>query len=577
MSANPKARRSQLVSTFGVGGLFPSENTSFMIAGLQDWDTSRAEPASEPRLARSLGVTSLLMPPAGSRRDVPVVRFPQRQICPDCRRIGRPQDFGSPWGEAVCKLCKPSAPLTPSRLIVACPNGHAGEFPYFEWAHAGRGETSSGDHDLRLRSRGRTSSLADLVVECTCGIAPVGLDGTFEAGALKGITRCRGERPWLGPDSKQECDQTPRTLQRGASNVWFPAVRSAISIPPFSEALARFVDREWQTLQAPQAVDAPWLIDGLVKKSRERFSADEIIRETRRRHEQEAGDEDVTEAGLRRDEYRALLDGRPEERDGSDFVCLERPVPEEISSLVTAVRKVTRLREVRALFGFSRLAAITDTSDPRLCELSTKKESWLPAIEVIGEGIFLQFDTQALREWGALPFAERRRRRIQEASDAADEAARRPITREVDACHVLLHTLAHVLIDQLALDAGYPAASIRERLFVDESMSGMLIYTATSDSAGSLGGLAAQAEEDKIGRLLIEGIERLAWCSSDPVCIESTGAGTDGLNLAACHACVLAPETSCEEQNILLDRGLLIGTPEEPGAGYFSSLRPDGM
>jgi hypothetical protein len=147
----------------------------------------------------------------------------------------------------------------------------------------------------------------------------------------------------------------------------------------------------------------------------------------------------------------------------------------------------------------------------------------------------------------------------------------------VDACHVLLHTLAHVLIDQLALDAGYPAASIRERLFVDESMSGILIYTATSDSAGSLGGLAAQAEEDKIGRLLIDGIERLAWCSSDPVCIESTGAGTDGLNLAACHACVLAPETSCEEQNVLLDRGLLIGTPEEPGAGFFSGLRPDGM
>jgi hypothetical protein len=456
-------------------------------------------------------------------------------------------------------------------LIVACQFGHVGEFPYFRWSHAGRDETSGGDHDLRLRSRGRTSSLADLVIECSCGIAPVGLDGSFEAAALAGISKCRGERPWLGPDARQDCGETPRTLQRGASNVWFPAVRSAISIPPFSEALARFVDREWQMLKSPEALDSPWLLDGMVAKSRNRFTAAEIEAETRRRHAQDDGDDDVSEAGLRRDEYRALLDGRPESRDGSDFVCLKRPVPAAVATHVTAVRKVTRLREVRALYGFSRLTAITDPADPRLCELSTRREGWLPAIEVIGEGIFLQFDTAALREWAALPFADRRRARIQKASDAADAAAKRPSTRTVDAAHVLLHTLAHVLIDQLSLDAGYPAASIRERLFVDESMSGVLIYTATSDSAGSLGGLAAQAEEGKLGHLMRDGIQRLAWCSADPVCIESTGAGTDGLNLAACHSCVLAPETSCEEQNVLLDRGLLVGTPEEPGAGFFSA------
>ncbi len=122
----------------------------------------------------------------------------------------------------------------------------------------------------------------------------------------------------------------------------------------------------------------------------------------------------------------------------------------------------------------------------------------------------------ALRRWSS-------RARIQKASDAADDAAKRPRSRTVDAAHVLLHTLAHVLIDQLSLDAGYPAASIRERLFVDESMSGVLIYTATSDSAGSLGGLAAQAEEGKLGQLVKDGIQRLAWCSADPVCIESTG------------------------------------------------------
>ncbi|MGY2001701.1 DrmB family protein [Blastococcus sp. SYSU DS1024] len=577
MNQTPKARRSQLISTFGVGGLFPSENTSFMIAGLEHWDEKRADVASEPRLARSLGVTSLLMPPAGGRRDVPVVRFPQMQICPSCRRIGLPSDFRSPWNQAVCNLCRPSAPLTPSRLIVACRMGHVGEFPYFSWAHAGRGERSEGKHELRLVSRGRTSSLADLIVECSCGIPPVGLDGSFDAAALKGITRCRGERPWLGPNASQECDETPCTLQRGASNVWFPAVRSAISIPPFSEALARFVDREWDSLRSPESVDAPWLIDGLVKKSRGRFTAEQIIGETRRRHEAEAAEDDLTEASLRRDEYRALLEGRPEERDGSDFVCLERPVPAELADHVSAVRKVTRLREVRALFGFSRLSAVSDPSDPRLCQLSQHRQTWLPAIEVLGEGVFLQIDTAAVQRWAHDRFAERRRKLLQDASDKADQAARRPPSREVDIAHVLLHTFAHVLIDQLALEAGYPAASIRERLYVDDSMSGVLLYTATSDSAGSLGGLAAQAEEDRVGRLVVDGLERLSWCSSDPVCIESVGTGTDGLNLAACHACVLAPETSCEEQNVLLDRALLFGTPDEPGEGFFSSFASNGL
>jgi hypothetical protein len=572
MSTAPKARRSQLISTYGVGGLFPSENASFMISGLQDWDVTKAEPASEPRLARSLGVNELLMPPAGGKRDIPVTRFPQLQTCPECHRIGRPIDFNSPWNQSTCNRCKPSAPLTPSRLIVACPRGHAGEFPYFSWVHAGLGERAPGSHELTLRSRGRTSSLADLIVECTCGVPPVGLDGAFEAAALKGITRCRGERPWLGGEPPEDCAETPRTLQRGASNVWFPAVRSAISIPPYSEALSRFVDREWAMVEDPGAVESPHIIKGLVKKCRGRFTAEAITAEVHRRHAEEDTEVQIDETGLRRDEYKALLEGRPEDQDGSDFVCLTRPVPSDVAAHISEVRKVTRLREVRALFGFSRLQAVSDAKDERLCVLSATKTAWLPAIEVRGEGVFVVVDPDSSSDWATTPFATGRAQRLQAASDAADDAADRPRSRDVDVRHVLLHTLAHVLIDQLSLDAGYPAASIRERLFVDDSMSGILLYTATSDSAGSLGGLAALAEETKLGELLVAGLRRLSWCSSDPVCIESTGSGVDGLNLAACHACVLVPETSCEEQNILLDRGMLFGTPDNPDAGFFSAL-----
>jgi hypothetical protein len=99
-----------------------------------------------------------------------------------------------------------------------------------------------------------------------------------------------------------------------------------------------------------------------------------------------------------------------------------------------------------------------------------------------------------------------------------------------------------------------------------------LIYTATTDSAGSLGGLISQGHQQSFEQLIRQGVGRFSWCSADPVCIESEASGADSLNLAACHSCALLPETSCEEMNMFLDRALLVGTPESPDLGYFRGL-----
>ena len=155
------------------------------------------------------------------------------------------------------------------------------------------------------------------------------------------------------------------------------------------------------------------------------------------------------------------------------------------------------------------------------------------------------------------------------------EERRLPDPDPIPARFILVHSLAHALIEQMSLDAGYPAASLRERLYVSDIMAGLLIYTATSDSAGSLGGLIAQTRPERLASLFLEALGRAAWCSADPVCIESTGSGADGLNLAACHACALLPETSCEERNTLLDRGSLIGTPDQPTIGFLRGLVPE--
>jgi hypothetical protein len=567
-----KARRSQLLSTYGVGGLFPSESTSFMIAGLHEWDEKRAEPISEPRLARALGVSELKSPPAGGKRDVPVIRYPYTQVCPRCRRIGALSELSRDKNVAKCK--DDGTDLSPFRLIAVCRNGHMDEFPVYQWLHKDQRHRRKDDtHKMMLTVLGRTSSLGDLTLTCTCGVERRSLEGAIGAASLKDFGRCRGLRPWLGLDTHEDCDQIPRVVQRGASNVWFPAVRSSISIPPYSEALAKFVGKRWSVLKDPAAVIAP-VLAGYARESKGRFTADQIKREIDRLRGEEDADEEISEAKLRSDEYKALIEGRDDEGPGSDFACLHRDVPDGFESHITHVRKVTRLREVRALQGFTRLDGAPDPSGPgqKLCPLAPTRLHWLPAIEVIGEGVFLAFDRPLLDEWAGRDFARRRQQTLQKAADRAAAEYGRP-TAPVDIVKVAIHTLSHVIIDQLSLDAGYPAAALRERLFVDESMAGLLVYTASSDSAGSLGGVAAMAESERLRVALTEGLQRLSWCSSDPVCIESQGAGTDALNLAACHACVLVPETSCEMNNSFLDRALLFGAYDEGERdGLFSEF-----
>ena len=142
---------------------------------------------------------------------------------------------------------------------------------------------------------------------------------------------------------------------------------------------------------------------------------------------------------------------------------------------------------------------------------------------------------------------------------------------------ILLHSLAHALMRQIAMDCGYTAASIRERLYckrpndVNGPMAGMLLYTAASDSEGTLGGLITLGEPISLGRHLQQALETLRLCASDPLCAEQRPS-TDGrgIHAACCHACLFAPETSCERGNRYLDRGILIATFAERGTEFFA-------
>jgi hypothetical protein len=139
---------------------------------------------------------------------------------------------------------------------------------------------------------------------------------------------------------------------------------------------------------------------------------------------------------------------------------------------------------------------------------------------------------------------------------------------------VLLHTLSHLLIRQLCFECGYSSSSLSERIYSDdeEGMAGILIYTASADSEGALGGLVREGLPDRLYGTFKTALFRANWCSSDPICSELQQQGVQGLNKSACHACTLVAETSCDHANSLLDRSVLIGAADAPQTGYFNHL-----
>lgn len=562
-----RARQSQLVTTYGVGSLLPAADQSFMICGTDQWVEEFAQVVDEPRLARSLGVLGFRTPPAGGRRDVPVIRFPLMHYCPHCRRLGMPRDFGATDESMECGTC--FYDLVPSRFVACCDNGHIEDFPYRRWVHADQGADGMGDgHQLYLETRGRSSSLADVVVRCECGVRPVSMSGSFDKAALIGLARCHGRRPWLLDADKESCDRPLRTLQRGSSNVWFAIGRSTISIPPWSGASAKLVEKHWDILKALTSKDARAAIDGLAA-DRSDISVDAVMDLLERRRGVDTG-APPTEAELRAEEYDALKSGNSGGAPSDNFDCRPRAVDRSIADEVLQVAEVSRLREVRALEGFTRVTPPDPGMDPsRIGALSEVPMRWLPAIEVHGEGVFLRLHEHYMAAWEGSLFASARAERLTRAQTARDQVHQRPESAPITARFLGLHTLAHILLTEMSLDAGYPVASLRERVYAAPGQAGILIYTASSDAAGSLGGLAQLAAEDRLGRIVRSAVNRASWCSSDPVCAESWGSGVENLNLAACHACVLLPETSCEHRNLILDRVSVIGTVDDPHFGLL--------
>lgn len=602
-------RRSAAATTFGPGAVVDfragEATISAVIAGLEEWDRNfpprgmlHPQAIREERLQKKLGVKGFRLPPvrdpakdSDAERALVAIRFPSWLQCPQCDRVGPESRWNYEPGRAgrICQECTNKAPsrhnvfVIPVRFVTACESGHLDEFPWHAWAGHREGCTNrSGFLNLKSEQAG----LAGLILSCPKCKSRRSMDGIFSKETWERFPACRGKRPWLAT-APETCTHKPRAVQRGASNLYFPVIESALSIPPWSDRLQEALGVYWDSIVNTDPEDRAAHIRILARGDLAavlqelQLSAAQLAAEIEKRLGEQ---ESINTDNLRLEEYRQFTGGVPVQGLDREFEIRPQPVPAGLQNWFSRLVKVTRLREVRALKGFTRIQPPGDSADTNIAPLTAAAGlDWLPAIEVRGEGIFLEFSASKLTAWEAGPAvssraAEIQGRWIKEWKERHGADATPP--REITPRFLLVHTFAHALMRQLTLDCGYSSTALRERLYVESgsaAMAGVLVYTATTDDDGTLGGLQREGDPARIERSVRSALKAQTWCSSDPLCIEDVLSGSDGLSLAACHSCVLSPETSCEEFNRFLDRAMLVGTPDDPAAGFFAEMIAGGL
>lgn len=630
-------RRAQLVTPFGVGAMSVLVNgTSVITAGLDHWyevvdqSTLAMEEYQEHdwRLESRLKVSEFRLPPdyrpsaQGSdlrnvRLTVPVLRFPRWSFCIYCKRLELSKLTMKTLVECkdrehADKKYKPKMSQVP--FVAICARGHLDDFPFDKWVHRSANPSCVGT--LRLVSRGG-GGLEGQVVTCDSCKQERSLRGVTEARFDKNgeertnlsdqlVSReepylCGGARPWLA-QLEGLCDQPIRGALRAAGNVYFPKVESSIYLPRREGAVSEEVHqllrhpavsttfnnvfqlgldevsggqlRKLLVRNVPPELFAPISDKALLAAYQDQFgfgeSSGEELAET------PADAESLTSDDIwRHPEYVKIR-----ETPKDDFLATSDPgLHTDLTSHLSRVRSVDVLRETRALRGFTRVRdgelKLTEGKAMLRRASLTPAQDWLPAYVVKGEGIYFELGAARLAAWEGRAEVQARAQRITDHYGSV--ASQRGLQgRTISPRFVLLHTLSHLLINELVFACGYSSASLRERLYVsdsaDRNMSGALIYTAAGDSEGTMGGLVRMARPGNLRQVFASALADAHWCSTDPVCMDAgeKGQGPDSCNLAACHACGLLPETSCEEFNRFLDRGLVVGTLDDPSLGYFS-------
>lgn len=610
-------RQSQLVTTFGPGAMVDLPTRSVIVGGLDLWhmrERGSWRPIHEPRavavleallrrkgrLAEGTALT-LRTPPLddegrhgpGEPPGVEVRIFPTWFVARDAeeaggmrrRRLVRWRDLDPKGRTDFVDDDGRRLGVTPIRFVAGCRKGHLQDIDWGFAVHAGSRERCG--QPLWLEERGTSGDPRSTRVVCGCGAAlslrDAQADGRFGT--------CRGRRPWLHDDEPGGCTEVLRFLTRTATNAYFPQVLTVISLPAAEDELTRLIESHMDAIgwvESAADMAAARRSNPAVRAALAGWSDEEVV--ARVRQLRLVGHRDLEKAP-KVAEYDLLASGLPEiGSDAPDARLHARTLGRaewdghraRLAPIASAVA-VHRLREVSCLYGFTRFDAAPTAIDGDLEELYIAVEGaalaaeleWLPAVEQLGEGVFLRFDTAALRAWIGRPAAAAR-------ADALERGWERWRTTQAygdrlrfpGIGYYAIHGFAHALLHEIALDCGYPATALKERLYatVEDGAErfGVLLYTATTGAQGTLGGLVAVLP--RLGAIAERALDRLALCSGDPICAEhdpDSHADERALSGAACHSCLLIAETSCEARNFYLDRALVSATVSTAGAALF--------
>ncbi len=593
-------RQSQLITSFGPGSMVDLPNHSVLIGGLDSWSTG-GEEIVEPRLIEKLKllfdpplqVLKLYSPPPDNedptapQTGVTAWQFPEWFITQD---VDRDASVGFVRARMLVHRNmltkgkfigddKKKRTIVPVRFVRACRNGHIGDIDWYSFVHGGNTECR---RQLWIEERGTSGDLAEVYVRCECGNAERSMALAIES--PESMLRCDGKRPWLGAYANEKCGEPNRLLIRTASNAYFTQLMSVISLPDRNVELREAVELVWDFIGEVADV-------GELKYERKKakvhtvlgdYSDEEVFAEIKMRRGQSAGQPKT----IKQAEMETLMASKDElgddKPDGNFFA---RTLPKKVwdkpwMQSIERIVLVHRLREVMAQVGFTRFEAVSPDIDGEL-EMGVRRASlareitWLPAVENRGEGIFIQFKKQAVEDWASRPEVMAHGMRLlrgYEAWKAERNGASKKFVEEGGILpYVLFHSFSHMLITEVSLECGYPASSIRERIYTIPDVGyGVLLYTGTSDAEGTLGGLI------QVGRRIHEHIRgALAMgelCSNDPVCAQHEPSNLHEhrfLHGAACHGCLLISETSCEQHNEFLDRALVVSTVDNLGIEFF--------
>lgn len=626
-------RPSQLITSFGPGSIVNLEHDTVMILGLQFWprdsnETKFFKKVSHPYLSRQLEKNYFKMPISGDKSAIPCISFPQWGVCQKCHQLQKHPKTTNSKNGFFCRFCNSDLPLFHSTFVQICDNGHIQEFPWERWAHlnekigdAGRKQCAKTDNEepkLEFITTQKGISLSNYKVQCLhCGASRT-MTGATDRKKFRqlGFMECYKNQPWLNKNDKKQCGEDIYGVQVNSSSVYYPCTVTSLLIPNWIHDVDDVLDENEgannnairSDRKYGKSYDAimDYHKDGMFKELLEHYTKEVIIKRLELRYES-ANLEISTEGEALDQEFDDFsdLDSRTIRGPLHDRkVDIEPILIDSSSSLndygIMTLKKFHRLVSIQVLRGFTRgtppdpYATENDIAKHPFRPISSGSQmdhetgelhpiDWLPAVETKGEGLFFKFDENRLQNWEKRPNVIERFNVIvdsyAENINAQNRSEKQSVLERFSSPrYLLLHTFAHLLIREIADYAGYHEASLKERIYSTSNKkmrNGIMIYTSSSSSEGSLGGLIRLGDVKSFEEIIENTVKKSNSCSRDPLCGETNpviaqnegiSSGTQ-LSGSSCYSCTLLPETSCQNFNNLLDRWML----QDPIDGFFSN------